>query len=141
MEYKKINNVWALKISRGESVLESIKKIVFLENIKFAKIEAIGAVKNVEIGYMNNDGSYKTKKFDDEYEVLSLKGSIAGEGIIHMHISLSDSSFQTIGGHFFNAETSGVVEMFITEIHDKKINKIQKNNDLFPTWDLEEYSN
>ena len=136
MKYKKNNNIYALKISRGESVLEKLQEFVNKENIKFAKIEAIGAIEDVTLGYLKEDGNYLKKDFRGEYELLSLLGSIAGDKQIHMHASMAGENFITYGGHFFKGKVSGVVEMFITLVGEEQINKAQQPEDLFPTWDF-----
>ena len=135
MEYKKIGNIIAVKISRGDEVLSSLKEVVTKENIKFAKIEGIGAISDVELGVLVGT-EYITKVFKGDYELLSIKGSIAGDKQIHMHASISGEDFKAHGGHFFKGTVCGVVELFITLIGDKEINKKQKEEDLFPTWDL-----
>ncbi|WP_420330525.1 PCC domain-containing protein, partial [Mycoplasma marinum] len=89
MEYKKLNNgSIALKISIGEKIRESLTKLVADEAIKFAKIEGVGAIENVTLGFLQENGEYKTKEFKEELELLSMKGSIAGDGEIHLHVTL-----------------------------------------------------
>lgn len=136
MEYKRIKDTYVVKISKNEFVRESLEKLLKQENIGFAKISAIGAIEEITLGWLKEGGTYIKKEFNEAYELLSLKGSIAGNNEIHMHASISGKDFKAHGGHFFEAKVAGVVEMFIEVISDQEIKKKQKPEDLFPTWDL-----
>ena len=136
MEYKRIKDTFVVKISKNELVRESLDKLLNKENIAFAKISAIGALEEITLGWLKEDGTYIKKEFNDTYELLSLKGSIAGNNVAHMHASISGKDFKAHGGHFFEAKVAGVVEMFIEIVSDQRIDKKQKPEDLFPTWDL-----
>ena len=137
MEYKVFNDKIILKISRGDDVLDSLALVTKLEKITFATFEAIGAIEEVSLGYLKEDGKYLIKEFNGDWELVSLKGSVAGNEEIHAHAIISGSDFIAKGGHFFGGVVSGVVEMVITNITNEKIEKVQKEEDLFPTWNLE----
>ncbi len=138
MEYKLIDDTYVVKISRRDNVMESLKHFVNENNILFAKISAIGAIEEVTIGYLQPNGDYLKKEFSGDYELVSFNGSVAGDKQIHVHISMAGKDFITFGGHLFDAKVSGVIEMFVTPLGNKKIGKFQNEVDLFPTWKLEE---
>ena len=138
MEVKKYNNKYAIKISRGERIEEALANFVKEYNPGFSQIVAIGAVKDITLGWMDDKGIYHKKHFDGDYEMLSLKGSIAGDKQIHLHAVISDKEFNSFGGHFFSAEVAVVLEVFLEVIDANYIPKKQKENDLIPVWDLEE---
>lgn len=123
MEYKRCNNVIILRIDKDEEILTSIKEVALKENIKLANINALGAIKEVEIGaYIVKDKEYIKNKYLGEFEITSLTGSINSmneEYYSHLHISFAGSDNKVIGGHLTKAVVSATCEMFIYIINDK----------------------
>ncbi len=50
MNYKRIGSVIALRVDRGEEIVESVKKVCEKEQIRFAGISGIGAVAPAVVG-------------------------------------------------------------------------------------------
>lgn len=108
-----------IKLSRGEKVLESLIQFCEKRGIKGGIFNAIGAIKNTEIGYYNLEKrEYFFKKFEDEREVASMTGNIAeaeGKLVIHAHAVLSamDDSLACVGAHIKEAEVAVTLEVFL----------------------------
>lgn len=85
-------------------------------------INGIGSVKGATIGFYDpKTKKYYPKELDGDYEITNLSGNIStmdGEIYLHLHISLSDSKYNTYGGHLNSAVISGTGEIVIEEIED-----------------------
>ncbi len=121
MEYKRFNDVIVARIDKGEEILEQIKEISKKENIKLAKVEALGATNNFTVGVYNVDEKkYYANSFTGNFEIVSLTGTIntkGGEFYTHIHFSAGNNKGQVFGGHLNKAIVSATCEMVITLIN------------------------
>ena len=65
---------------------------------------------------------YVTRELNGDYEITSLMGNIStmdGKSYLHLHVNLSDETYQTFGGHLTSAVVSGTCEIIIDQIHGK----------------------
>lgn len=117
MEYKKIGTTIIARFDRGERVAEKLEELAKAENIKLAKISAIGAASEMTIGsYVVGEKKYYKNEYSGDFEILSLMGNITtkdGDFYPHMHITAGDEEGNVIGGHFNDALISVTCEMFI----------------------------
>jgi predicted DNA-binding protein with PD1-like motif len=88
--------------------------------ITLGSISAIGATDNATIGcFKTKTKDYVKKELVGDYEITSLTGNIStmdGQVYLHLHINLSDSDYNTLGGHLNSAVVSGTCEVIINEI-------------------------
>lgn len=122
MKYKRNKNIIIARIDRNEEILSCLKEIALKENIKLANLNAIGAVKEVEIGaYEVSSKEYFKNKYEGEFEIVSLTGSINtmnDEYYSHLHIAFAGKDNKVLGGHLNKAVISATCEMFIYIIDD-----------------------
>lgn len=120
MEYKRFNNEVVVKLNRGEEILSSLEIIAKKENIKLARVEAIGATDDFIVGvYDVKSKIYHKKEYKGAFEIVSLNGNINtmnGEYYSHLHIACADEENHVYGGHLNSAIISATLEMFITII-------------------------
>lgn len=141
MKTKKINDYYILKIELNELVLDTLKNFVISKNIGFAKISAIGMVKDISFGYLKN-GSYVWKTWDETVELTSLEGNVSwddentNEPLIHLHGTIAGADYKVYGGHFGEAKVSGTVEVFITNVSEEKVFKKYASDVKFKTLNL-----
>ncbi len=120
MEVRDVEIGFMIKLARDERVMETLLQFCEKRGIKSGIFNAIGAVKNTEIGYYNLEKrEYFFKKITDEREVASLTGNIAevdGKPLLHAHAVLSamDDSLSCIGAHIKEAEVAVTLEIFLT---------------------------
>ena len=92
------NNVssHAIRLKPGDDVREKIEKYVNENNINAGwLVTCAGSLTTYNIRFANEEkGSAATGHF----EIVSLTGTLSKNGS-HMHISVSDSTGKTIGGH------------------------------------------
>lgn len=118
MRYTREGNTVAIRLFRGEELIESVKSVCKKEKITSGRIQAIGAVEKAILGYFD----IKEKKyihFECSGELVSCMGNIAkkeGEEddiIVHAHAVVADMKGNCRGGHVVTAETSVTLEVLI----------------------------
>jgi predicted DNA-binding protein with PD1-like motif len=109
-------HVLALEI--GEELVESILSYAEKSKISAATIQAIGAIRNFELGYyVLNEKQYLRKKVEEIAELISCSGNLAikdDKPFVHVHVSAGLRDFSTIGGHLFSAIVAVTAEVILT---------------------------
>lgn len=92
--------IHTIRLLPGQDVLPELKKFVSENNIQAGFImSAVGSLTQYHIRFANQpDGVRDTGHF----EVVSLTGLLSVQGN-HIHISISDSTGRTIGGHLLDS--------------------------------------
>jgi len=92
----------AFRLKPGQDLKTEIQKLVNEEQIKAGWISTcVGSLTNYKIRFADQpDGSSDSGHF----EIVSLTGTVSVNGS-HLHISLSDSTGKTIGGHLMEGCT------------------------------------
>ena len=141
MNYRKVNDKIFVSLQTGDLINKSICHIAVKENISNAWINGIGAIDNVEVGYMDVENKkYQKRNFDDRYELLSLIGNITyrdGVPFVHTHVTFSDTEFNVFGGHLFDANITATGEIILS-LADSKIDRVYNENIGIHTWCLHE---
>ena len=123
MEYKRFENVIVARMDKGEEIVSKLKELALKENIKLANVNALGAVDCFTVGaYDVEKQKYNSNRFEGVYEIVSLTGSINtmnDEYYSHLHMSCSDETGKTVGGHLNEAHISATCEMFIYVIEGR----------------------
>lgn len=88
--------VHAIRLKPGQDLKGEIEAFVKKENIEAGWImTCVGSLTQVNLRYANQpDGA----KANGHFEIVSLVGTVSVNGS-HLHLSVSDSLGQTIGGH------------------------------------------
>lgn len=95
---RKMNNtdVFAFRLKPGEDLKEGIEKVVKENNITAGWIASCaGSLTDYKIRFANQP---EASEGSGHFEIVSLSGTLSANGS-HIHISISDSTGQTIGGH------------------------------------------
>ena len=90
----------AFRLKPGQDLKKEIQKLVTDQQIKAGWISTcVGSLTNYNIRFANqpegNSGS-------GHFEIVSLTGTVSVNGS-HLHISISDSTGKTIGGHLLDS--------------------------------------
>lgn len=128
----KVNKIslhsWCLILSVGEELLSSLKSFARFYEIPSGYFQAIGALKDVQLGYYDPQrDQYLKKSFDHHYELLSCQGNITYLGddiVIHAHGSFAGPDFKAFGGHIFQATVAVTAEIFL-EVGQQKLYRTQ----------------
>jgi len=90
------NKVYVFRLKPGEDLRRSIQALVKEKNIEAGWINTcVGSLTDYTIRFANRqEGSHGSGHF----EIVSVTGTVSVNGS-HLHISISDSTGKTIGGH------------------------------------------
>jgi len=117
----KTNNGKAVlvKLSRGDSIIDSLTAIAEELQFNCASITGIGAVENPTLGYyIPEQTQYQFKTFSDGlYELITLNGNITkdkDEYKTHIHVALANKNYEVIAGHLKDATVAVKAEIVIT---------------------------
>jgi len=107
-----------IRLDKGESVVGSLQKFIAEVKCEGAWLAGIGGVQAATLGFYNLETKeYKWQDFKGLYELTSLNGTIAlneqDEPVLHLHGTLSDGNYQTIGGHIKDLIAAGTIEIFV----------------------------
>lgn len=111
----------AFRLLPGQDLKEAIQKLVVQKNIKAGWISSCaGSLTQYNIRFANQpEGSSDSGHF----EIVSLTGTVSVNGS-HIHISISDSTGKTIGGHLLEGckiyTTAEIVLLSTSEIVFKR---------------------
>lgn len=93
---KSENTIVAFRLKPGEDLKGGIEKVVKENNISAGWVAtAVGSLTDFAIRFANQPEAATGK---GHFEIISLVGTVSVNGS-HLHISISDSTGQTIGGH------------------------------------------
>lgn len=88
--------VHTLRLHPGDDVMPELKKFIATNQIEAGFImSAVGSLTQFNLRFANQENGTKAEGY---FEVVSLTGLLSTEGN-HVHLSVSDSTGQTIGGH------------------------------------------
>jgi len=141
---KKEGNIIYVRLVKGEEIATSLYEIINKYNIISGWINGIGAICKVELGFYNlNNKNYNRKKIDGNYELTSLIGNVSSKEnkpFLHLHINMSDESFNTYGGHLFSAEILVGGEFIIRLTENNIQREFDKSIGLF-LWEFDHCDN
>jgi predicted DNA-binding protein with PD1-like motif len=87
---------YALRLRPGQDLRVELEKFVKEKNIRAGLIlTAVGSLQRASLRLANQSNA---TSFDDKFEIVSLVGTLSPDGL-HLHLSLSDATGKTIGGH------------------------------------------
>ncbi|MES2005267.1 MAG: PPC domain-containing DNA-binding protein [Bacteroidota bacterium] len=88
--------VYAFRLKPGQDLKQSIDSVVKEKNIQAGWIATcVGSLTEYTIRFANQEKGYNDK---GHFEIVSLVGTLSVNGS-HIHLSVSDSTGKTIGGH------------------------------------------
>ncbi|MBR2822292.1 MAG: DUF296 domain-containing protein [Clostridia bacterium] len=120
MQYRRFDNVYAVRIDKGEEIMAKLRELCGAENIRFAQVDAIGASEHAVIGvYDLTTQEYNRESCAGFCEITNLSGNVTtvhNEPYIHLHATLADQQNRIHGGHVLELTVGATCEMFIRVI-------------------------
>lgn len=120
MHYQLNGGTYAVRLEIGDEIIASLTELCLKENLRYAEVSGIGAVKSATVGlYSVIDKKYYSEAFDEPMELLSLLGNITekdGEPYLHLHAVFSDENCRAIGGHLNSAVIGVTGEIFVRRL-------------------------
>ena len=116
-------NTYVLRVDVGEEVVVGLGEFCKNEGIGAGKFFAIGAAKEVKLGWYDVDSKeYTWKEFKEKLEIVSLLGNIARKGdevIAHAHGSFSNQHMQVVGGHVAKLVVGAACEIVLEKLEGR----------------------
>jgi predicted DNA-binding protein with PD1-like motif len=110
---------FAIIFDDGDEVMAGLKKLAAEEHLAASHFTAIGAFKEVTLGYFDwQKKDYIKIPVQEQVEVLSLLGDVTlneGKPNIHAHVVLGKRDGSTTGGHRIEARVRPTLEVILTE--------------------------
>ncbi len=120
MEYKKFGGTYVVRMDRGEEILKQLRELCEKEDIRLARVDALGAVDHAEVCvYDVSTKTFFKKEFDGPMEISNLCGTVTrmdGRVYLHLHVTLCDTELRAQGGHAAHLRVSATCEMTVTLI-------------------------
>lgn len=117
-------NTYAIRLKPGEDLKKAIQSFVAQNKCTAAWISTcVGSLTNYNIRFANQqEGSNAVGHF----EIVNLTGTLSTNGC-HMHISISDSTGKTIGGHLLEGCTIYTTAEIVIQATDDFVFKREKD--------------
>ena len=117
---------YVLRADVLEEIIVELGEFCKERKIEAGKFFAIGAAKEVKLGWYDVDAKeYTWKEYKEKLEIVSLLGNIAWKGeevIVHAHGSFSNQQMQVVGGHVAKLVVGAACEI-VLEKFDGHIEK------------------
>jgi predicted DNA-binding protein with PD1-like motif len=110
---------FALIFNTGDQVVAALKAFAEKQHLAASHFTAIGAFKDVALGYFDwEKKNYLKIPVHEQVEVLSMVGDITiseGKPNVHVHVVLGERDGSTCGGHLLEAEVRPTLEVILVE--------------------------
>lgn len=88
--------VWVLRLGPGQDLRRELEEFARVKGLRAAfVVSAVGSLREVRLRLANQSDA---SEFPGPVEIVSLGGTLSPEGP-HLHLSVSDSTGRTLGGH------------------------------------------
>lgn len=118
------------RFPKGGDIIRALEDYCGEHGIRAAWVNVIGALDQATISYYDQaKHQYFHKELSGEYEIASCSGNISlrdGKPFAHLHIVLSDTEYQTLGGHLW----PGTVSVFSAEFVIFELDNVVEDGDL-----------
>ena len=118
MQYRRFDNTYMVRMDVGEEIMQSLKALCEKEDIRLARVEALGAVNHAVLGVFDTEKqAYHQEVLNSFMEIAGLTGNVTrmnGEVYLHLHSTLADQSHTVHAGHVIELTVGLTCEMFVT---------------------------
>jgi uncharacterized protein len=115
-----VGTVHLLKPAFGSDLLKEIEKFVQAESINLAWLSGVGAVSRATIRYYDQPKQeWVDLELDERLEIVGMVGNVSlmnGQPIVHIHVTLADSSGRCYGGHLAHNTSVFNLEILLTTL-------------------------
>jgi len=97
--HKKMSHqqIYALRLHPGQDLKQEIISYTKANHIDAGYIiTCVGSLKKLSLRLANQS---EISSWENKFEIVSLVGTISEGGLVHLHMSVADSTGKTIGGH------------------------------------------
>jgi predicted DNA-binding protein with PD1-like motif len=121
MQVRKIDTTFLVRLEVGDEVLTSLRACAAQNEIGFAAVQAIGALRRATLGFFDPGAKvYRHVPVEEQVEVVALSGNVSrgedGEPVVHIHALLGREDGSTLGGHLVDGEVSPTLEVVLLSL-------------------------
>ena len=136
---QQMQNVIAVRLDKGEEIVDSLLKVCKEYGVTCGKIDGLGTTEGASVCLFDTT----EKQFHETYlpqflEMTALCGSVSqqnGQPYLHLHITLADGHATAFGGHLKSAVVGATAELFLTVLPGTIDRTFDENTGLnFMTW-------
>ena len=117
MRFQRFGDRYQLRLESGEPVAPTLLGWLRQQDIGYATMTGLGAVRSAMVSYWNAVTSeYEQHALDDQMEVVSLVGNVTlkdGAPFTHIHVTLGRRDLHILGGHFNDATVNPNLEVWV----------------------------
>jgi predicted DNA-binding protein with PD1-like motif len=112
-----------IRLHPGEDLKKSIETFVQERQIKAAMVvTTVGSLNQVTLRFANQPKGTDVK---GPLEIVSLVGTLSSAASSHLHLSVSDGTGKTVGGHLMDGSSVyTTAEIGIAELKDKEFKRV-----------------
>ena len=111
---------FAVVFDKGDEIVAGLTAFAAREHLRASHLTAIGALRDVTLGYFDRDRrDYTRIPLAEQVEVLSLLGVITLEGArpkLHAHIVVGQADGTARGGHLLEGRVWPTLEVIVEEL-------------------------
>jgi len=134
MRYYQSGQNYIVVLAKGEELFESLGRFAKEVGLHSAWLSGLGGALEAEVSFYDLDiQRYTRKKFNGPLEITSLSGDIVqkdGKPFMHVHVTLTDTSFNAIGGHLIKLIVAGTGEIFVQKLDQKLTRELDEETGL-----------
>ncbi len=131
MQHISSENVFVIRLMKGEELIDSLAKLCEGEDITAGFFTGIGATEHATLSFYDLERKeYQSHTLTTPHEIVSLSGNISlvkNTPFIHAHGIFSDENLVCKGGHVKDAVIGVTCEVYLTkldtDIHRKHDNE------------------
>ena len=105
-------------LKAGSKIPEGLVHLAVEANVRCAKVEAIGGVRELNLAYYNHGTKkYEEHSFREFMEVTSLLGNVTqsdGKPFLHVHGTFGRRDLSVVAGHVVSATVFPLLEVVVT---------------------------
>jgi predicted DNA-binding protein with PD1-like motif len=117
VRYQRFGDRYQMRFESGERVAAPLLAWLKSEQIGYATMTGLGAVREATVSYWNAEArEYEQHELQEQMEVVSLVGNVTikeGEPFTHIHVTLGRRDLSIVGGHFGDAVVHPNLEVWI----------------------------
>lgn len=117
MDFRRFGDVYVVRMDRGEEILSCLTDFCDKENIRLARVDALGAVDHAIVGLFDvSSRTFHKNEFCEPMEISNLFGLINrmdGKPYLHLHVTLCGADGAAHGGHAVALRVSATCEMAV----------------------------
>lgn len=135
----KLGRTFIGRLQFNDDLLETLTDFCKAHRIKAGSFQLIGAVRNLNLGYYDQNKKRYTGcvSFKQKLEVVSCSGNVSlkdGEIFVHAHIACADHKGKAFGGHLMPGTKVFAAEFFIQELKGIELKRTKDAATGLPLW-------